>query len=73
MYQGAYDTYGVGWRQMSSWSIHYINLGGKQHDFFLIKTNEYVREQNTELYDFFFKIKYETSKTFQGCNPPALG
>lgn len=54
MYQGAYDTYGVGWRQMSSWSIHYINLGGKQHDFFLIKTNEYVREQNTELYDFFF-------------------
>ena len=34
MYQGAYDTYGVKWRQMSSWSIHYINLGGKQHDFF---------------------------------------
>ena len=72
MYQWAYDTYRVGWGQMSSWSIHYINLGGKQHDFFKLKQMNMLgsRIQNCMI---FYKIKYETSKTFQGCNPPTLG
>lgn len=53
MYQGAYDTYGVGRGRGLPWSTHCINLGENNMNFFLLKTDEYVREQNTELYDFF--------------------
>lgn len=60
---------GCGGGKRSSWSTHYINLGGKQHEFFLIKTNEYVREQNTELYDFFKKLSMRLQRLFKVATP----